>query len=97
MQSVNGAQFLNITSLFLSSACFAANNCATVLVASGFGSGPASPAIVIVLLTSIYASLESYKLDFNIVVLNLISLLILYIPLDSSFISMQFLVLNLDG
>ena len=44
MQSVNGAQFLNITHLFFSSACLAA------------ASSP-SPVIVIVPLTSVYASL----------------------------------------
>ena len=44
MQSANGAQFLNITPLFLSSACFAAS------------SAPA-PVIVIVPLTRMYTSL----------------------------------------
>ena len=44
MQLINGAQFLNITPLFHSSACLAA------------ASFPA-PAIVILLLTRIYASL----------------------------------------
>ena len=58
MHLVNGAQFLNVTPLFLSSACFTA------------ASTPA-PVIVIVPLTSIY---ESPKLDLSIVVLNLISL-----------------------
>ena len=56
---VNGAQFLNGTPLSLSSACLA----------------PASPpayVIVIFPLTRIYASLQSHKIDFNIVVLNLI-------------------------
>ena len=57
MHLVNEAQFLNITSLFFSSDCLAANNCASVLVKSGFGSSPTSPAIVIVPLTSMYASL----------------------------------------
>ena len=76
MYLVNGAQFLNITSLFLSSNCFAAS------------SSPA-PVIVIVPLTSTYASAYSHKSDPSIVVLNLISLLV-YVPLDSSFISIQF-------
>ena len=44
LQVLNGAQFLNITPLFLSSACLAA------------ASSPA-PVIVILPLTSIYASL----------------------------------------
>ena len=54
---LNVAQFLNITPLFLSSPCLAANNYAAVLGASRFGPGPVSPAIVIVPLTRIYASL----------------------------------------
>ena len=44
MQPVNGAQFLNITCLFLSSACLAA--------ASG-----STRVIIVVSLTSMYASL----------------------------------------
>ena len=56
MHLVNGAQFLNVTPLSLSSACLAANNCATVLDASGFGSAPAFLVIVIVSFTSIYES-----------------------------------------
>ena len=44
-----------------------------------------------------YWSLQSYKLDFNIVVLNLMSLLALYVSLDSSFISTKFFVLGFDG
>ena len=59
VQLINGAQFLNATPLSLSSKCLAA------------ASAP-SPAIVIVRLTRIYASLESHKLDFKVVVLNLI-------------------------
>ena len=43
MHLVNGAQFLNITPLSLSSACLAANNCAAFFVASEFYSGPAFP------------------------------------------------------
>ena len=43
---------LNITPLFLSSACLAANNCVSVLPAGG----PASPVIVIFPLTSMYVS-----------------------------------------
>ena len=44
-----------------------------------------------------HASLESHKFDLIIKVLNLIWLLSLYVPRNSSFISTQFLVLNLDG
>ena len=54
LQLINGAQFLNITSLFLSSTCLAAS------------SAPAS-GIVILPLKIVYASLESHKLDFKIV------------------------------
>ena len=50
----NGAQFLNATSLSLSSASLAANNCAAVLRLFSSGSGPASPVIVIIPLTRIY-------------------------------------------
>ena len=81
MQSVNRAQFLNITFLFLLLG-------AAVYVVFG---------TVIVPLTSMYAWLKSRKLDLNIAVLNLIWLAVLYTPCDSSFISTQFLVLNLDG
>ena len=56
MHLVNGAQFLNITTLFLSSVCLAANNYAAVLGRSGSGSGPAFPVIVIVPFTGMYAS-----------------------------------------
>ena len=35
MHLVNGTQFLNVTPLSLSSACFAANNCASVLPSAG--------------------------------------------------------------
>ena len=52
MDLVNGAQFLNITPLSFSSAFFASNNCTLVLPAGA----PAFPVIVIVPLTSIYAS-----------------------------------------
>ena len=72
MHLVNGAQFLNITLLFLSSNRFTAS---------------LSPASVIVMVpfTSMYASVYSHKLDFSIVFLNLISLPASYVPLDSSF------------
>ena len=70
MQLVNGAQYLNATTLSLSSACLAA------------ALSPA-PVIVIFPLTRIYASLSSHKLDFSIVVLNLVWLLTLYVPLDA--------------
>ena len=59
MQSVNGAQFLNITHLFLPSNLFAASSAPT-------------PVIVIVPLTSMYVSQQSHKLDLTIEVLNLI-------------------------
>ena len=62
-----------------------------------FGLSPACAAIDIVPLTSIYVSLESHKLDLNIEDLNLIYLLVLYVPRESSFISTQFFVLNLVG
>ena len=48
-------------------------------------------------LTSIYASLQSHKLDLSIAVIDLICLLGEYAPAISSFISTQFLVLSLDG
>ena len=57
MYLVNEAQFLNITFLLV---LFASASTSAVLLT------------VIVLFTRIYASLESHKLDFNIVVLNLI-------------------------
>ena len=53
MHLVNDARFLNVTPLSLSSVCLASNNCAAVLGASGFGSAPAFPVIVI-MLTLIY-------------------------------------------
>ena len=69
IQSVNGAQFLNITFLLLS---------------------PAPPATDIVPLTSIYASLYSHKIDFNIVDFSLTCLLVFYVPRESSFILTKF-------
>ena len=57
IQLINGAQFLNITILL---ALFASASAAAV-----FGT-------VIILLTSIYASLQSHELDFSIAVLSLI-------------------------
>ena len=57
MQSVNGARFLNITFLL---ALFASTLAAAVLLTDIFP------------LTSIYASLQSHKLDLNVDVLNLI-------------------------
>ena len=57
MQLVNREQFLNTTSLFVLFAY------ASVADISG---------MVIVLLTTMYALLKSHKLDFNIIVLNLI-------------------------
>ena len=81
MQSVNGPQFLNITFLIVS---FTAAPAVYV-----FGT-------VMVPLTSMYASLQSHKCDRIIDVLNLV-LLLSYILFDSSFISTQFLAINLDG
>ena len=52
MHLVNGAQFLNVTSLSHSSACLAANNCSPVLPAGG----PALPVIVMVPFTSMFES-----------------------------------------
>ena len=84
MHLVNSTQFLSVTPLSLSCARF---------VASSF------PVAVIVMVpfTTMYASALSHKLYLNvlnlIVVLNLISLPV-YVPLDLSFISTQFLVLN---
>ena len=57
MQSVNGAQFLNITFLLV---LFASTLAAAVLLTDIFP------------LTSVYASLQSHKLDLNVDVLNLI-------------------------
>ena len=57
MQSVNGAQFLNITFLLV---LFASTLAAAVLLTDIFP------------LTSLYASLQSHKLDLNVDVLNLI-------------------------
>ena len=57
MQSVNSAQFLNITPLFLSSDRSAA-------------SFAPAPVIFIVPLTSMYASLSAHKLDLDNEVLN---------------------------
>ena len=53
LQLINGTQFLNTVPISLLSACLAANNGASVLPAAV----PASPVIVIIPLTSIYASL----------------------------------------
>ena len=81
MQLVNGAQFLYITFLFL----LVDDAAAPVLSTVRFP------------LTSTYASLQSHKVDFNFVVLNLIWLLTLHVPLDSSFTSIQIFVLNLGA
>ena len=82
MQLVNGAQFLNITFLLV---LFAPASAAAVLLTVTFS------------LKSISASLLSRKLDFKIVVLNLIWLFLFYVPCASSCISTQFFALNLDG
>ena len=81
MQLVNGAQFLYITFLFL----LVDDAAAPVLSTVRFP------------LTSTYVSLQSHKVDFNFVVLNLIWLLTLHVPLDSSFTSIQIFVLNLGA
>ena len=78
MYLLNGGQFLNITPLSLSSVCFA------TLPAP-------APVIVIVPLTSIYASLEIHKLDLGTEVLSLIWLSALYVSCESSFTSTHFL------
>ena len=59
MYYINDAQFLNITPLFILSAHFAA-------------SAAPAPLLVIVPLTSMYASLLSHNFDIIIEVLNLI-------------------------
>ena len=84
MQSVNDAQFLNITPLFVSSNRFAV-------------SFAPAPVIVIIPPTSMYTSLKSHKLHLNIEVLNSVWLLVLYVPREPSFISTQFFALNLVG
>ena len=84
MHLVNGTQLLNITLLFLSSARLV-------------GASPPAPVIAIASLTSMCASEKSHKIDLSIVVLNLISLPVVYPPLGSSFTSTEFFVLNLDG
>ena len=84
LQIINGKKFVNTAPLSPSSFCLAA-------------SSTSAPVIVILPLTSMYASLWSHKLDFNIMVLNLMSLLVLYTPLDLSLVSIQFLVQNLDN
>ena len=52
---------------------------------------------LIVSLASIYVSLQSHRLDFSIEVLKLIWLSMLFVPCASSFISIEFFVLNLVG
>ena len=64
-----------------------------------FTAAPTAAAVfgkVIGPLKSMYGSLSSHKFDLIRDVLNLM-LLLSYFPFDSSFISTQFLVLNLDG
>ena len=82
MQSVNEAQFLSNTFL---SALFGAAAAVFVL------------GTIIVPLKFMHTSLELHKLDSKIEVLNLIWLLVLYVSRESSFISTQFVILNLDG
>ena len=86
MQLVNGAQFLNTTSIPLP----------VYLYYHYLYNMPATnAATVIVPLTSIYATLQSNKLDLNMEYLNLIWLFALYVPRFPSFISNQIFVLNL--
>ena len=51
---------------------------------------------VTVPLKRMYASLQSHKIDFNIEVLDLTWLLVLYVPCESSLTSTQFSVLIWD-
>ena len=53
--------------------------------------------IVIVPLTTIYASISSHRRDLNIEVLNLICLYSFNVPRGSSLISTKHFLLNLDG
>ena len=73
MQSVNGAQFLSITPLFISSNRFTASFSLALV-------------IVIVPLATICASLYSHKPDLKIEILNLILLLVLQVPREPTFI-----------
>ena len=75
MKSVNGAQILHIT--FLSTL---------------FMIAPATAVFetVIVSLTCMYAYLKSHKYDNSIEVVDLISLLVINVLRESSFISIQF-------
>ena len=73
MQLVHGAQFFNITFL---------------LALLGAADVPVFE-VFIILLTCIYASLKSHKIDLIIEVLNLMPLLVSYVPRDSSFSSTQ--------
>ena len=82
MQSVNAAELLNNSSLSLS---------------FGFTAGDGTGGIDIVLLKSIFASLKSHKLNFNIAVFHLIWISVLHVSREPSFISTQFFALNLDG
>ena len=81
MQLVKVVQFLNITFLLVLLTAAPA--------AAVFGT-------VIVPVTNMYESLSSHKFQLIIDLLNLM-LLVSYLPFHSSFISTQFLVLNLDG
>ena len=81
MQLVNGAKILNITFLLV---LFTAAPAAAV-----FGSAA-------VPLTIYNASVESHKFYLVMDILNLMSLLS-YVPFDSSFTSIQILVLSFDG
>ena len=60
-----------------------------------FSPSAANAAAFVVPLTSIYASLQSHKSDFNFEVFNLVRLSVLYVPCNLAFISTQNFVLNL--
>ena len=71
--------------------------CLSSLSAAFAASSALYPTTVIVSLSGMYALVQSNKLDCNIAVLNLISLLVLYFVSVSSFAWNQFVGLNLDG
>ena len=79
LQSINEAQLLNNSSL---------------LLLFGFAAGDGAGATDIVLLTCIYTSPKCHKHHFSIEVLNLIWILVLYVPYESFFGSkFRFLIL----
>ena len=76
MQSVNAAEFLNNSSLLLS---------------FGFTAGDGTGGIDIKLTKSIFASLKSHKLNFNIAVFHLIWMPVLHVSRESSLFQANFL------